>query len=556
MCYDKKQKFTGPGGEVTVGIIDTLQRENAGRKTGNLSNDSIRSLCDEAEAFLTANGVAKKEMLKVTLTLEEALLNYREHLPEDSVVTLRAFAVLGTIRATVTVEGERCDPFALEDLSAQSIMGALMAGEDAAHASWKYKETYNEIVFMARRERKLSSIARIALGFLCGAALGAVMLLLPEETAKAAVSSCITPVTGAFTGLLCVMAAPMCFFAVTLGIVRMGDLSSVGNVAKKLVGRLALTALLVSLLGALGTSSQMFFGGRELQIFGIRKLFEILIGFVPTNILSPMLNFNSVQIIVVGVMFGASLLAMGQKGDNLVELFDSLNTVAVTCNAVYLNRFIPYYVALTVLGIVGSRQIAVAPGFLRLSLDILAGELVIMAFSAAAVFIRLRIPLRVFSRKMAPPFMIALSSASFGAAFVENVNTLFALGVEPSYASLGYNVGGIIFRPGECVIFTASSLHMAYLFGVEVTPMWMVTAFALAFILSVATPPVPGGTAVSLAILFSQLGFSEEALTLIIPLSMMLEFPTVAIDAFCAKCQVLLMAASAGKVDIEKAMTA
>ena len=75
----------------------------------------------------------------------------------------------------------------------------------------------------------------------------------------------------------------------------------------------------------------------------------------------------------------------------------------------------------------------------------------------------------------------------------------------------------------------------------------------LALILSVATPPVLGGTAVSLAILFSQLGFADEALTLIIPLSMVLEFPTVAIDAFCAKCQVLLLASTAGKIDLTRA---
>ena len=58
---------------------------------------------------------------------------------------------------------------------------------------------------------------------------------------------------------------------------------------------------------------------------------------------------------------------------------------------------------------------------------------------------------------------------------------------------------------------------------------------------------------VLVAILFSQLGFADEALTLIIPLSMVLEFPTVAIDAFCAKCQVLLLASTAGKIDLTQA---
>ena len=189
----------------------------------------------------------------------------------------------------------------------------------------------------------------------------------------------------------------------------------------------------------------------------------------------------------------------------------------------------------------------------NISLSGLLSALLILVVCAVGVWIRLKISPRVLSRKMAPPFLIGLSSASYGASFVENFNSLIALGVEPNYAGLAYNVGGIMFRPGECVILMASSLYMAGFTGIEVSWIWLLTALALSFILSIATPPVPGGTAVSLAILFSQLGFPDTALALIIPLSMALEFPTVAIDAFCAKSQVLLLAASSGKVDLERA---
>ncbi len=533
--------------------INSHQKEGADTKKYDLSYTGIQAVCDEVGAFLSLRGTSKQEKLKVSFMLEEALLDYREHLPDNAAVTLRTYAILGTIRAIVTVEGERFDPFEAEGRSDKSIMGVLMAGEDAARASWKYKEPYNEIVFTARRQRRISSIAHIGLGLLCGIALGCAMLLLPEETAQNIVSGYITPVTSAFTGLLCVMAAPMCFFAIVLGIVRAGDISAVSNMAKKTVGHLALLSLLIAMFGVLGATSRLYFGSGVFSLSSLHKLFEILLSFVPANILSPMLNFNSVQIIIIGVMLGASLLAIGQKGENVIELFDTLNDAAVNCNVVYLNRFIPYYLALTVLGIIGARQIAVAPGFLRLALDVLIGETLILAFCTTAVRIRLGVSLRVLFRKMAPPFMIALSTASFGASFVENINSLLALGVESKYAALGYNIGGVMFRPGECVILTASSLYMAYLFGVEVSWVWITTVFLLAFILSIATPPVPGGTAVSLAILFSQIDFPDQALTLILPLSMMLEFPTVAIDAFCAKSQVLLMARASGALDLKKA---
>ncbi|MBO4914974.1 MAG: cation:dicarboxylase symporter family transporter [Oscillospiraceae bacterium] len=528
--------------------METTAKETA----YDLSGSSIQALCEEITAFLTAHGTAKKEILKVTLTLEEALLNYRDHLPESSAVTLRMFALLGTFRVTVAVEGERCDPFDEKEYSVQSIMGTLVAAEDAARSTWKYKAPRNEIAFTAQRERKLSSLARIALGILCGMLLGNALLLLPGETAGNIASGYIKPVTDAYTGLLCVMAAPMCFFAIVLGIVRMGNLSAVGSVAKRMAVRIVFTALIVSFFGALAASSQLYFGAGAGRFSSLSALWEIVTGFVPTNILSPMLEFNSVQIIIVGIMFGASMLAMGQKAESAIELFDTLNSVSVTCNVCYLNRFIPFYVALTMMGIICAGRLSVAPGLLRLLLDILIGEMIILMYFVASVCIRLRIPLRELLHKMAPSFMIAQSSASFGAAFVENLNSLLELGVDKDYAAFGFNIGGIIFRPGECVIFMASSLYTAFLFGMEVSWGWIVTAFLLSFLLSVATPSVPGGTAISLVILSSQLGFPDEVLTLLIPVSVILEFPTVAIDTFCAKSQILLLASAVGKVDLSR----
>ena len=111
------------------------------------------------------------DIMKVRLTLEEALLDYQELFPEDTEASLQMYAALGTIRAVIRIAGERRDPFEAESRSERSLMGAIRDREDAA--------------------RNL-------------------------------VASYITPVTGAFTGLLCVMAATMCFFAITLGIVRMG----------------------------------------------------------------------------------------------------------------------------------------------------------------------------------------------------------------------------------------------------------------------------------------------------------------------------------------------
>jgi predicted PurR-regulated permease PerM len=60
------------------------------------------------------------------------------------------------------------------------------------------------------------------------------------------------------------------------------------------------------------------------------------------------------------------------------------------------------------------------------------------------------------------------------------------------------------------------------MYGIEVTWSWIIAAFFLSFILSVATPPVMGGTTVCFSILFSQLGLNSQALAMIISIYVLL----------------------------------
>ncbi|MBO4424645.1 MAG: hypothetical protein J5768_03935, partial [Spirochaetales bacterium] len=80
----------------------------------------------------------------------------------------------------------------------------------------------------------------------------------------------------------------------------------------------------------------------------------------------------------------------------------------------------------------------------------------------------------------------------------------------------------------------------------------LLAAFLLSFILSVATPPVIGGTTVCFSILFSQLGINAQSLSIIISINAVLEFLTVAVNNYCLQCQITLLGNSLGKVNLER----
>ncbi|MBO4252040.1 MAG: cation:dicarboxylase symporter family transporter [Clostridia bacterium] len=514
-----------------------------------LTAEEIDACVEKTANALSKEKISQKDALHLRLILEETILKYRDALSEKAVASLRFSHFFGALRITLCVEGESFDPFTEEDPSETSVMGSLLANSDAPSRAWRYRGGANFVTFTVAKKQRLSQLVTIFLGIAIGTIGGLIFTaFLPDKSPKIA-ERIITPVTNAFTGLLCVMATIMCFGAIVLGIVRLGDISTFSNVGRKMIRSFLLVAFCLTLFNTAWMIPGMTFGMSSNVSFDFFDFFNILIDFVPNNILAPFLEFNSVHIIIIGVMFGIAMLKMGRKADNLTNTIDQINTVAIISNS-SLNRVIAVYVGLMVSKLIMSGQLALVAGFWKLLLIVVAGEAVIFIAYTLVICIRLKVSARRYLRKLLPSFMISLSSASVGAAFSTTIDTLIdRLGVDADFAPMAYNLGGILFRPGYCIVFTACSLFTANLYGIEVTWVWLVAAFLLSFILSVATPPVLGGTTVCFSILFSQLGINAEALAMIISVNAIFEFLTAAVNNYCLQSQIVLLGSNLGKLD-------
>ena len=517
-----------------------------------LTAEEIDRSVDETAALLAEQKIDKKDALRLRFVLEETILKYRDALSEKAVASLRFSRFFGTFRISLRVKGSSFDPFTEDTASETSVMGSLLANSGSLNRSWRYRNGSNFVTFTATKKRRVSQIVTILIGIVIGALVGVLFTAFAPDTAPVLAERIITPLTNAFTGLLCVMATLMCFGAIVLGIVRLGDISTFSNIGRRMIRSFLLVSFVLTLVNTAWMVPGMTFGRSSQVSLDFYDFFDILIDFVPNNILSPILEFNSVHIIIIGVMFGIAMLKMGQKADRLTEIFDEVNIVAIMSNS-YLNQFIAIYVGLMVSGLIMSGQLAVISGFWKLFLIVVAGEGATLIAYTLVVCIRLKVSFRTYIHKLLPSFMISLTSANVGAAFTTTIDTLIGpLGVDMDFAPLAYNLGGILFRPGYCIVFTACSLFTADLYGVEVTWVWLLAAFLLSFILSVATPPVLGGTTVCFSILFSQLGIKPEALAVIISVNAVFEFLTVAVNNYCLQSQIVLLGNRFGKLDCER----
>ena len=515
----------------------------------DLSMEGVYGASEAVNSLLAEKITDSRELLRVRLLIEEVLLKYSDRFPDDSEVSIRLSGLLDTFRIIIRIKCDSYDPFFDEQNSIKSIMGSMMANSEGIYKTWKYRNGINQISLTMQKAQKAGMFTRIVCGVICGAAAGMVIRNFFPDAAPLISERILVPLTNSFTGLLCVMAVILCFCAILLGIVRMGDVYTFSTVGRRMVRTFLLVSMLLTLFNTAWIIPGMTLGTDTALSISFLDFFDLILSFVPGNIVSPFLEFNSVHIIIIAVMFGLSMLQMGERADSIAERFDEVNTIAVITNS-YLNRFIPYYVGMMVCIQLITDQGRLVFGFLRLFIMVAAVGLLTMAAYTLTVSLRLKTRISVIVKKLMPPFMISLTSASSGAAMSTSISTLNGpLGIDKSFASLAYNLGLVLFRPGYCIVFTSCCLYAADMYNIEISWGWVLVSVVMSFILSIATPPVIGGTTVCFSILFSQLGIGEQALSVIISVNAILEFITVAVNNYCLESQIILLSDSLGKID-------
>ncbi|MBP3684995.1 MAG: cation:dicarboxylase symporter family transporter [Oscillospiraceae bacterium] len=82
-------------------------------------------------------------------------------------------------------------------------------------------------------------------------------------------------------------------------------------------------------------------------------------------------------------------------------------------------------------------------------------------------------------------------------------------------------------------------------------PAWLVSALLITVVLAVAAPPVPGGGLTCYTMLFLQLNIPSEAVAITLALNVILEFFGTAVNLFCLQAELMELAGSLDRLDVE-----
>ena len=490
----------------------------------NFSNSNIDLACEDVVVFLTSVGVEKREVLRNKLTLEEILLEYQAKFGEEANFKVRCVNRFMTIKVELIVSGRVYNP--LEKNEEENIIHGILAGIGLA-PSYGYRNGKNYIIFTPKKKPLSSTIkmgVAIGLSLICGFFLN----LLPDSVRAGASKYVLSPVTDAFMGLISAVSIPLIFLSVLGSICSMGNMETLGKIGKKTIKTILLYmtafSILMTALGSLFFRVQWGGGGAS----GFSQVFDLIYNIIPSNMFEPFITGNTLQLIFISIIVGLAMLVLSSRVNGVFKLVEQFSAIVQTIMS-GLSSMLPILIFVLFTGMISGGEFGTLLDSWKIIAVFLLLVMVYYATTVLYIAFNKKISPALLLKKTWKTFIIALTTASSAAAFQKNIrDSNKKFGIDKRLAEFGTSLGQVLFSPADVAILFAMEVGFAEMYGIAITPQFLIIALITNLLLSFSIPPVPGGSVMGYTIAFTQLGIPLEVMGVVLALDAIIDFPATA----------------------------
>ncbi len=512
-----------------------------------LSLQAINHAVEEADQFLKGKRAAAKDVIRIKMGIEEALLTYQNKMGEDAEFSMDMGISFGKKRIRLDIPGAMIDPFISTELNSEEddfMRQTLVRMGELPR--WQYHHGSNRILFTLYKTRR-PEWERLLIAVVSAVILGFFMKMMPMDARTLILEDVVSPLLAKFLGFLNAVAGPMIFLSVIWGVYSIGDTTTFSVMGKKLGLKYLFYLCLFTVLAALISLAVFdlrfgdFRGGGELS-----ALYQMVLDIIPDNLFVPFARGNTLQILFEGIVVGIAMLLIRQETRVVADLAEQMSYIINGIMGV-ISSLVPEFVFGSLFMIIATSEndaLAVGGIFFGMTVAVCILSMLIQGMHAC---VKIKMSPSDLWRKTLPTFVISITTASSSAAFPKNMEICSKeLGIDKKMVSFGVPFGQVIYKPAVTILFWFAAISVASHSGTEISLTWYITAILMSVILSAAAPPVPGGMSASFAILFSQLGLPSTDLAMILTLTSVLDFVATATNIFSGQCVLAIVSEEIG----------
>lgn len=542
-----------------------------------------RFLCEEKsvvggmdfiQAALEECGTDRKKIVRVLLLAEEILVKlvgqYQEK-TKDS-ISIQVSSILGETRIHIKGKGDKLEiPESVasledsDDPEAEEVIRNIVLKAYQDDLDMKYRNGVNSVtirVAASRYKQLILTIGALILGVLVGAVLKA---FASQSCMDMLSDNLFSPVSTMFLNAVKFVVAPLVFFSIASCIGDYGDMKALGRIGGKVIGTYFATSFLAILIGTgvysifkigdpalagavTDSASSAIANGAAVST----SVKDMVIGIIPSDIITPFLKMDMLQVIFIAFLLGFATKKIGQYSEPFRMALNTGNAVFSQATAIVIG-FMPVSVFCSMAKMVISLDVKNLVKVLTWPAIIYFADILMICIYGLILLIVGRLNPLTFFRKFSPAMISAFTMASSSATIPVSIEMCGKrLGIAKKVYSFAIPLGATINMDGSCITQMISALFMAKIFGVPITMSLVVSIALTIFVLSVGAPGVPGGALVCIALLLPQYGIPVEGISLIMGLYSLVGMMQTCVNVTGDATVTTIVARSEGLIDLEK----
>lgn len=514
-----------------------------------LTAETVDVFSDAVYEYTLALGYERHSALRFRLSVEEALIRWMDSAGEGTRVTLETEGRKSAPTLILSAETPAPDdPYAKETDAAGDFAGSLLV-ETGTAPVFSYRG--GRSILSIRLHKKHGQTALMLSAFASSIVVGILTsLFLPQSAIDFMLNSIVSPLASKFFAILGCVAGPMIFLAVAWGIIGVGDSTTMARIGKKLLLSFLLLSCVVGLLSVpifplLGLRISSSLKGT----FDSSSLLGMILDIIPSNIVSPFADGNTLQIILMAFVTGIVLLGLGRQTAPVCRALGYANMVVQQMMKL-VTSLLPFCIFLLVLQLIWTGNYKAAGSVWKVFAVCLPCYFLIAAVSTFLLCVRWKLKPKKLLKAALPIFLINITTASSSASLgllMETAEKKYR--IDNSVSGFGVPLGIVVFKPDSIVFFQAVAFYFAASTGVPCSFNWIVTALIVSTILAIAAPPVAGGSVVAFTMLFSQLGISADTLPIVLAINILMDFVVTSFNVYAQELSLIHFAAKNGMLD-------
>lgn len=482
-----------------------------------LTNKNIAGAVEDIRAFFEKAEVPHKDVIKICLVAEEALLRCQKKFGMSHEFFLYKKKWFSAPEIIIRIKGEPFYP--LEDeqddetILNNEVMRQLLH-YDQAKTIYRYENGCNELISFSTKERKPWKIpgGSITVAILLAIIFSFAVNFLSPEVQKFLLEQIVEPTLSTLLKLIVTITIFMMFFAIVAGISAIEDSTTLSNIGATVLGRFFVINLCIVALTIL--ISRIFIPTEIIAAndgaFNANEFVNLMLTVVPTNIPEAFIKENALQVTVLAFLVGICITNLGKRISHVKILANEINILVFKVLQTIF-KIIPLTIFLCVFkALEGSKM----SDFLKVW-QLLATEFVVYALLISLMLILLTLKTKTnaadFLRKIFPAFLVAFTTGSSSVSLPESFKVSKEnLRIDDKLCDFWLPLALVLFSPSKLIQLTTAGFYVSVAAGKSISIEELFILVFLSIQLSFASPNAAGGIAASFSILLTQLGLPTE----------------------------------------------